>query len=64
MFRFCWHKWSNWSAAKDIYRGYGSEQISKCSKCGALKTRQFSSDQNVTSKIINDAVNNDKEMSQ
>jgi len=62
MFRICWHKWTNWSAAKQTYDSTNLRQVSKCTKCGALRTRSFGTEQHVTAQVINEAVENDKEI--
>lgn len=36
--RFCWHKWSLWSAAIKDYNG-NWHQVCKCEKCGAIARR-------------------------
>lgn len=39
MFRFCWHKWGNWSGVIESYGG-SQHQACKCEKCGAITTRK------------------------
>lgn len=36
--RFCWHKWSRWSAPFKGYDGHW-HQVCECEKCGAITRR-------------------------